>query len=322
MKKANLTASALLTAVATSSFAAGPLDGSVYGKVNISVAKSDSGSDQYEVQSNASRFGLKGKTEIADGLYAIYKAEFEMCVDDGDCKGQTISQRNIIGGIQGRYGTLWAGKHDTPTKLALGKVDLFNDLAGDIKNTFEGENRQSNVVAYVTPDMKGLVATVAIVPGEGKDLDGDGRNDDGIADGVSASLTYQRDDLYLAAAMDNDIDRQDLVRLVAKYKVSNLTLGAMYQQNEDSLDSDLKDESGYLISAAYKVDNITLKAQYGEIEDDADGDEEDTLSLGADYKLSGNTKLFAFYTKDTDTDGDTGQEEDSKSIGVGLEHKF
>ncbi|MFT5483563.1 MAG: putative porin, partial [Halieaceae bacterium] len=105
----------------------GPLDGSLYGKVNVSVVN---GEDQWELNSNASRMGVKGKTEISDGLYAIYKAEFEMCVDDGDCKGQTLTQRNIIGGIQGKYGTLWAGKHDTPTKIAQNKIDLFNDLNG------------------------------------------------------------------------------------------------------------------------------------------------------------------------------------------------
>ena len=67
----------------------------------------------------------------------------------------------------------------------------------------------------------------------------------------------------------------------------------MYQQNEDNLGT--KDESGYFVSAAYKLDNnITLKAQYGAIEDDVDGDEEQTLSLGADYKLAKNTKVFAF----------------------------
>ena len=81
----------------------GPLDGAVYGKVNVSIVNADSGDDQWELNSNASRLGVKGKTEISDGLYAIYKAEFEMCVDDGDCKGQTLTQRNIIGGIQGKY---------------------------------------------------------------------------------------------------------------------------------------------------------------------------------------------------------------------------
>lgn len=300
----------------------GPLDGAVYGKVNVSIVNADSGDDQWELNSNASRLGVKGKTEISDGLYAIYKAEFEMCVDDGDCKGQTLTQRNIIGGIQGKYGTIWAGKHDTPTKMAQNKIDLFNDLNGDIKNTFEGENRQSNIIAYVTPDLGGLVGTLAVIPAEGNDVDGDEKPDNGLADGVSASLSYQWQNLYLAASVDRDVDRQNLTRLIAQYKLSNLTLGAMLQQNEDSLGSDLKDESGYFVSAAYKIDKVTLKAQYGEIEDDADNDEEETLSLGADYKLSGNTKLFAYYTKLTDTDGGSGEEAEDKSVGVGMELKF
>jgi predicted porin len=64
-----------------------------------------------------------------------------------------------------------------------------------------------------------------------------------------------------------------------------------------------------------------LKAQYGFIEDDVDGDEEETLSLGADYKLSKNTKAYIFYTDNTDSKVDSSDDEDS-SFGVGMEHKF
>ena len=118
MKKVLLTA-AIASALSVSSygFAEGPIDGTIYGKVNVSVVNQDTGSsDEWKLNSNASRLGVKGKTEIADGLYAVYKAEFEVCVDDGDCKGQTFTQRNIMGGIRGSFGTIWAGKHDTPTK--------------------------------------------------------------------------------------------------------------------------------------------------------------------------------------------------------------
>ena len=94
----------------------------------------------------------------------------------------------------------------------------------------------------------------------------------------------------------------------------------MYQQNENNLGT--KDESGYFVSAAYKLDKtISLKAQYGSIEDDADGDEETTFSLGADYKLAKNTKLFAFYTDNTDSEMDADDDEFS-AIGIGMEHKF
>ena len=306
---------------ASQGFAAGPIDGTIYGKVNVSVVNADNGAtDTWQLNSNASRLGVKGKTEIADGLYAVYKAEFEMCVDDGDCKGQTFTQRNIMGGIKGSFGTLWAGKHDSPTKLAQNKIDLFNDLEGDIKNTFEGENRVSNIVAYTSPKINGFSTTVAMIPGEGADVDGDGQDDTGLTDGISYSLSYSMDNLYIAVAGDQDVDSQDLLRIVAQYKMDALKLGVMYQQNEDNLGT--KDESGFFLSAAYKLDKkTTLKAQYGSIEDGADGDEEKTLSLGADYKLAKGTKLYVFYTDNTDSSVGEADKEDT-AFGLGMEHKF
>ncbi len=321
MKKVLLTA-AIASALSVSShgFAEGPIDGTIYGKVNVSVVNQDTGSsDEWKLNSNASRLGVKGKTEIADGLYAVYKAEFEVCVDDGDCKGQTFTQRNIMGGIRGSFGTIWAGKHDTPTKLAQNKIDLFNDLEGDLKNTFEGENRVSNMVAYTSPEINGFAASVAIIPGEGADLDQDGIDDSGLADGMSYSISYTKDNLFVTVAGDQDVDNQDLMRVVAQYTMDDLQLGVMYQQNEDNLGT--KDESGFFVSAAYTIDKTTLKAQYGSIEDDVDGDKEDTLSLGADYKLAKGTKVYVFYTDNTDSAVGQADTDDS-AFGVGMEHKF
>jgi len=321
MKKVLLTA-AIASALSVSSygFAEGPIDGTIYGKVNVSVVNQDTGSsDEWKLNSNASRLGVKGKTEIADGLYAVYKAEFEVCVDDGDCKGQTFTQRNIMGGIRGSFGTIWAGKHDTPTKLAQNKIDLFNDLEGDLKNTFEGENRVSNMVAYTSPEINGFAASVAIIPGEGADLDQDGIDDSGLADGMSYSISYTKDNLFVTVAGDQDVDNQDLMRVVAQYTMDDLQLGVMYQQNEDNLGT--KDESGFFVSAAYTIDKTTLKAQYGSIEDDVDGDKEDTLSLGADYKLTKGTKVYVFYTDNTDSAVGQADTDDS-AFGVGMEHKF
>ena len=324
MKKVLLSAAVASTlSLASYGFADGPIDGTIYGKVNVSVVNADNGStDQWKLNSNASRLGVKGKTEIADGLYAVYKAEFEIAVDDGDTKGQTFNQRNIMAGIRGGFGTVWAGKHDSPTKLAQNKIDLFNDLEGDIKNTFEGENRVSNIVAYTSPNINGFATTVAMIPGEGADVDGDGNDDTGLTDGVSYSVSYTKDNLYIAVAGDQDVDSQDLMRIVAQYKIDALKLGVMYQQNEDNLGT--KDESGFFVSAAYKLDSkTTLKAQYGSIENDVNGDDEDTLSLGADYKLAKGTKLYVFYTDNDDAFVDESKEKDVTAYGCwGMEHKF
>jgi predicted porin len=303
------------------SFAEGPIGGKVYGKANLSLVDQDSGdSSGWNLNSNASRLGIKGESKISEELAVVYQVEYEVCIDSGDCKGQTFKQRNTFLGLKGNFGMVWAGKHDTPTKLAAKKVDLFNDLEGDIKNAFEGENRVSNVVAYTSPKMNGFSATLAMIPAEGEDVDQDGQDDTGLKDGLSYSINYTKDNLYLAIAGDQDIDEQDLVRMIAQYQIDALTLGFLYQQNQDNLGA--KDESGYFFSAAYSLNpDITLKAQYGEIEDDIDGDKEQTLSLGADYKLSKNTKTFIFYTDNTDSE--VGLSEDAfTAFGIGMEHKF
>jgi predicted porin len=303
------------------SFADGPIDGKVYGKANLSVvSQDDGGSNEWNLNSNASRLGVKGKSKISDSLEVVYQAEYEVCIDSGSCNGQTFKQRNTFAGLKGNFGMVWAGKHDGPTKLAAKRVDLFNDLEGDLKNTFEGENRLSNIIAYTTPPNNGFSATIAMIPAEGEDTDQDGQDDTGLNDGMSYSVSYTRDKLYLAVTGDQDIDEQDLTRMVAQYQIDAIKLGFMYQQNEDNVGT--KDESGYFVSAAYKMDsNITLKAQYGAIEDDVDGDEETTLSLGADYKLAKNTKFFAFYTDNTDSKVDS-SDADFSAIGIGMEHKF
>ena len=295
------TATAML---ATAPFAAanGPIDGKLYGKVNVSVVNSDSGSDDtWKLNSNASRIGLKGSTQVSEGLTVFYKTEFQVAVD-GD--GDVFKQRNIYAGIKGQYGSLLAGKNDTPTKLAQKKIDLFNDLEGDIKKTFAGENRMADTVAYTTPKYGNFSATYAVMPSEA--------DNGGLSDAKSYSVNYSKGDLYVAVAGDSNVDGADLIRVVSQYKLDAWQLGLMYQEN------DTTDESGYFVSAAYKIDNITYKAQYGSNENDTDGSDKTTLSLGADFKLAKNTKSFVFFTEN-----ESGNEATStKTFGLGLEHKF
>jgi predicted porin len=294
------TAAAML---ATAPFAAanGPIDGKLYGKVNVSIVNSDGSEDTWKLNSNASRIGLKGSTQVSEGLTVFYKTEFEVCVDDGVCKSNTIGQRNIYAGVKGSFGSVLAGKNDTPTKLAQKKIDLFNDLEGDIKKTFPGENRMSNIVAYTTPKYGNFSATYAVMPSEA--------DNGGLSDAKSYSVNYSKDDLYIAVAGDSNVKGADLVRVVSQYKVDAWQLGLMYQEN------DTTDESGYFASAAYKIDNITYKAQYGNNENDTDGSDKTTLSVGADFKLAKNTKSFVFLTDNEDSSS-------TKTFGLGLEHKF
>ena len=78
-----LTTAMASLAIAPFTAANGPIDGKLYGKINVAVVNSDSGStDTWKLNSNASRIGLKGSSQISEGLSVFYKTEFEVDVDD------------------------------------------------------------------------------------------------------------------------------------------------------------------------------------------------------------------------------------------------
>lgn len=307
--------------------ATGPIDGEIYGKINLSLDKVDfeaplaaDAEDEWQLNSNASRFGFKGETQLNDDISAIYQIEWEVDVDG---ESTELRNRNRYLGLSGSFGTALAGRHDTPVKLAQNDIDLFNDyVGGDISNTFEGENRISNLVMYTTPTFGNFSATLAFGPSEGDSAGNDlgEPGDDGPADGISALFDYTTDMLYVALAFDQDVDQQDTTRAVAQYSVGDFQFGAMVQQNENQFDT--LDESGIFVSGKYTLNRYIFKAQYGRVEDDVDDDEEDTFSIGVDYTLGEATKVFTYWNQNTDTDGVTNMEDEDSVFGVGAEHKF
>ncbi len=286
-------------------------DVTIYGKANVSVQSTDEGGDTTtEVVSNASRLGVKGSESISDGLKAIYKFEFEVQIDDGDKDGDTFSQRNIYVGLQSdKMGTVIVGKFDTPLKVAQKKIDLFNDLEGDIKSIVtKNDNRESNSVMYSSPKAWGPIkASVAYIAQE----------EDGVDDGTSMSIAYSDGGVYAALAYDVDVEKEgaEVLRLVSQMTFGQLQLGVLYEDQDAGISS-LNDGDAWLVSAKYKIDKVSLKAQFGESDTVVEGAE--TFSLGADYKLSKSSKVFAYYThEEADSLVD-----DNDYIGVGMELKF
>jgi predicted porin len=284
-----------------------------YGKVNVSVQATDEADTNIsEVVSNASRLGVKGKIDLNHGLEGVYKAEYQTAVDNGDADSKTdgnqaFSQRNIYAGIKGGFGQVIVGKFDTPLKKAQKKVDLFNDLEGDIKSAITAsDNRASNSTQYSTPKLAGLTANVAHIASE----------DETVNDGTSASVTYSRDKIYAAVAYDTDVeaDGVDVTRLVAQYSIAGVQLGGLWERQE--VDGADDEQMGWVTSVAYKLtSDIKLKAQYGE--SDIVKNQAKTYSLGVDYKLAKGAKAYAFAT-----DEEFGDDSSKEYAGVGLEFKF
>ncbi len=289
-------------------------DVTVYGKANVAWQSTSKnvGGDYTELVNNASRVGLKGSEVINDDLKVIYQFEYETRVDDGSnsqtCSattttpsatttctvtGQTFSQRNIYVGLQGAGGTVMAGMFDTPLKLAQEKIDLFNDLVGDLKNVLEGEVRAKNVVQYSTPAFSNITANFAFVNNE--------QDKPGAENGYSASVVYNTKPVYLALAMDQNsklatdaktaTKDTEILRAVGRFTFGPVVLGAMWE----NYDNGTIDEDGFLLSGQWNItDKWALKLQH-QASDMIQRDGKST-SFGVDYKLNKAAKLFGYYT--------------------------
>lgn len=298
-----------------------------YGKANVSYQIVDEdyfggggnvGESTTEVKSNASRIGVKGSLKIEGGIEAIYQAEFEVQFDDGDDKnGETFSQRDIFVGLKGRLGTVKVGKFDTPLKVAQNKVDLFNDLEGDIKYIItEHDNRADNIISYQSPEFGSFIATAALISSE----------EDGVEDGVSASIAYDQNGLYLAAALDQDVEGEDVdvLRFVAQYNFSVFQVGGLLESVDNASGEDTE---AVFVSFQYTIDKLALKAQFGL--SDINEDDGQSLSFGVDYKLAEQLKVFSYYTRNESDhvargafEGSADDGRDDSYLGVGVELKF
>jgi len=285
----------------------------VYGKLWISIESQNTASGtEVDMVSNASRLGIKGSMDFGEGIEAIYQAEYEVDPVDGtadESKDRTFKQRNSFVGLKGSMGTIFLGKHDTATKRSQKKIDLFNDLAGDIKNILQGENRMSDLVGYTTPKINGFSATFNAIKGT------EGLGDDSIGDSTSTSLSYDSENFYIALAFDSELKGYDSTRLTLQIPFSRSQLGIMFQESEKL--STGEEEDGYVISFSQKVGNKgTLKFQ--QTESDMKLDSGKQFSFGYDYKLSSKAKVFYFFT---DLNGN--QDSKEKEIhGAGFEYKF
>lgn len=292
----------------------------VYGRINVTLQNSDEAAgEQVELQSNSSRIGVKGEEALNGNLKVIYQLEWGVNIDS-EGNNDNLVPRNQFVGLEGAFGTIKVGRHDTALKQAQGDFDLFDDLEGDISKVFNGENRLKDYIGYVTPVFgQAFSATVNFFPGEDPQA-----GNDGVADKTSVSLQYETDLLYVAVAHDNDVDGDGVTtnRVVGGHTFGPARVMLMYQQTDNG---DLK-EDGFGGSLAWTFGKYVAKFQYLTADiwrtdlqaNPLDNRLESLLSVGLDRKLGEDTRLFGFYTT-----GDIGGTTESNSyLAIGIEHKF
>jgi len=305
----------------------------LYGKAHVAVESeteiNDAGKDDgdvFQIQSHASRVGVKGSEDIGNGLKGLFKFEWQLDMADAgkvtvgdDSKASNhITARNQYVGLEGGFGTVLLGRHDTPLKMSQGKFDMFGDIYGDIARHFAGETRASNVLAYLTPKFGNFQIVGAYVPSEDKD-------NDKI---ISVAGIYGDDNLHGSLAY-NSYDEafgvgDSLLRATATYKFGNFGVGGMYQTaspNGNGEDTDAIGVNGFMKAGSNKFkvqyqqgDGQGVGVKTAKIKEDAS-----TISLGVDHGFSKRTTSYLALHQTTHDDDN---KDDITNVGIGVIHKF
>ena len=280
-----------------------------YGKINTSYESTDKNSKtDTDFKNNASRLGVKGKFDINDGLKISFQIENEIDPTDGRFRAdgeKVFKERNTFLALEGNFGRLFTGTHDTAFKVAQLKVDLFNDTRADIKYLFQGENRMNSFVAYTTPELiDGLKVTINSISQSTGTFE-------------SYSVNYSTGSIKLAFALDSNGKEYDSTRFTTMFPIESLGIdvGLMYQSSE-KISTGVSD-NGHLLSLKKKVSDkgsVYLQTASSDIKLESGKQN----SIGYDYKISKIAKVF-FHYSDLESDKTS---KNAEYVSVGFEYKF
>ena len=322
-----LLALALAAAFAAPAFAA-TSNVDVGGYINMSVDYLDPDradeDGNMNISSNSSNIYFKGTEDLGGGLKAIWQIQTYFSVGGtgnadsgvlGEGEKDGVASGNTYLGLQGGWGMVLAGKHDTPYKLVGRKYDFFDNQIGDSRNIINAvsidygglvyagmDARPNNMIAYGTPNINGFSALLAYVTNAGEN---DATNDDSV-DAWSVSAGYDNGPLSISVAYQQaNTSETNLVpedqsawRVGASYAFGDFKVAGLYQQDQDILGISDLDYDAWGLGAAYKMGAFTIKGQYYNGEFDVTGlndAEADMWALGVDYALSKRTTLYAAY---------------------------
>jgi predicted porin len=274
MKK-SLIALAVASAVAAPAFAASS-NVDVYGTLRYSLDHYNTDAatgDNWTINDQTSRFGIKGSEDLGGGLKAVWQIEQQIAATTAPLAGGgafgDAGLRNTFIGVAGGFGTVIIGRHDTPYKLG-GSADVFGDTSADSQKNGTGiigrngfDNRVSGTVAYVSPDFSGFHFAAAIVPGEGT-----ANAANGLMDAYSLVGVYANGPLKVTLGYENfDKELGNVAGTPAVAAVTTLDSGGDTVTLSPAVAAvaavpGAKDKSAVKFNIGYKIGDIGLGYTY------------------------------------------------------------
>lgn len=344
MKK-KLIAIAVAAALAPAVTLADTSNVTVYGRIHMSV-DSVSGvaanRNNVTVNSNSSRFGVRGNESLGGGLKAIYQVEASVAADGRGAGSIFNGTRDTFLGLNGDFGTLQIGRMGFGNQYAYDS-NLFADQLGDAATIMVAlpGGRANGELIYTTPDMSGFNAALTYLPATSINASTGsttGENSYGLklnyaANGMGVSLTY----FNVSTAPTTDIKP---VSIAGHYDFGNGMLSAQYVHDSITTAGISSSRNAYNIGGKFNIsNNSAVKAQY--IKSNNVSGMANTgasqFAIGYDYNFSKRTGIYVVYAAVSNDAGaafrvdnwghngtSTGPAagEDPRGFGIGLTHNF
>ena len=311
-------------------------DTTIYGAANVSFDAVNNGAvassaNANNVASNVSKLGFKGSEDLGDGLTAVYQFENAITMDTGGFGG---ARDTFVGLSSATAGTVLAGVHDTPYKIATRGLDLFSDTIADNRSIMGGAGlhdlRVGNALAYVSPAMSGV--TVAIATSAGAEVPTANATKASVwslaalygAGPINVNFGYQTATIgsgtsgtFGATTFGNvpanliggavvataTNDKATAWKIGGSYTMDALQVNAIYEKlGYTRAGTDLLNESNFYLAGKYNVSaSDAVKLAYTSAGKSGTPQNPNTdatqFTVGYDHGLSKRTTVYALYSK-------------------------
>ena len=273
----------------------------VYGRMHVSYDHFDVDTNSNDtgqfLSNNSSRLGFKGNEDLGNGLKAVWQFETGVAADGEG--GPFNSIRDTFVGLSGSFGTVTAGRQAWDNLFAH-DANMFSDQIGAPSVWIDASGRANNTIKYASPNMSGFDASLTYVtPG--------GFTGESTADNLEHSYalkgTYNNGPLfasltYLSKGTIKSAEEWKTTSIAARYDFGVGKVVAQYVDYRDYNGVSGDDRDVITIGGNYKVTgNGTLKAQFTKVDHDANDMGADMITIGYDHSLSKRTTAYVAYSR-------------------------
>ena len=306
---------AALASVGASAFAQSTV--TLYGRLNLTIERQKVGtaSNDWKMQNNSSRFGLKGSEDLGGGMKAGFQIEHGFNPANGTQSQSAFWARQSEVNLSGGFGKVRLGNFTSEAYYATSDyIGMHNHETGTSSDAFYAYlGRNTGKVAYRTPGFGGATFEAAVTEGGSLNRTYD------------FAFNYDAGPLHLGAGYEKNSPTNKNAKEFAirgLYEMGAFTFGAYIQRDTDGYGVNFGNRTTTRFSGMYAMGNTEFHANFGHAGDYSKlaGDQAaNQYTLGINQNLSKRTKIYTFFTKIADKGTIYG---DFSSIAIGVRHNF